>query len=271
MSSQGLGSNPQSRRGAPARGSATLDRGLTLLEVLAQREDGMTASELAVATGLNRVTVHRLLAVFKAHGFVRQAKPRDPYRLGLRLIELAENALDEPELVRLANPTLTRLSEEAGETSHLAVLDGDGAIYIDKVEPAHSVRLVSRVGSRIPLYCTALGKALLASLEPSDAEAILASVRMEQRTPSTVTTYAELLDELAEVRKQGYSIDYAQNEVGVHCVASAVSLPTTAQPMAISISGPSARIPPKRFPGLGKLVIAAAEEISALLRPSASG
>ena len=271
MSSQGPGSDVQSRRGsAPPGGSATLDRGLTLLEVLGQREEGMTASELAGATGLNRVTVHRLLAVFKAHGFVRQAKPRDPYRLGLRLIELAENALDEPELVRLANPTLMRLSEEAGETSHLAVLDGDGAIYIDKVEPAQSVRLVSRVGSRIPLYCTALGKALLASLPPSEAEAILADVTMEPRTPSTVTTLPELLEEL-EVRRQGYSIDYAQNEVGVHCVASAVTIPTTAQPTAISISGPSARIPPKRFPQLGRRVIAAAEEISMLLRPSSSG
>lgn len=230
----------------------------------------MTASELAVATGLNRVTVHRLLAVFKAHGFVRQSKPRHPYRLGTRLIELAENALDEPELVRLANPTLTRLSEQAGETSHLAVLDGDGAVYIDKVEPAHSVRLVSRVGSRIPLYCTALGKALLASLKQSDAEAILAGVTMEKRTSSTVTRPGDVLEEVAEVRERGYSIDQAQNEVGVHCIASAVELPTSAQPMAISISGPSARMPAESFPELGKLVIAAAAEIPELLRPTSA-
>jgi DNA-binding IclR family transcriptional regulator len=226
----------------------------------------MSASELARATGMNRVTVHRALTTFKAHAFVRQTRPRAPYRLGYRLLELAEHVVTELELVRTGKPILDELCKRSGESCHLAVLDGIELVYVAKVESPHAVRLVSRVGSRMPLHSTALGKSILATLDPADATALLERSELERRTPHTLVTIPDLRAELDRVRTRGFAIDHEENEPGVHCVACAIPAPPMGPAAALSISGPSGRVPESRFPALGRLVEEAASTLSKALR-----
>ena len=225
----------------------------------------MTAAELAAATGMNRVTVHRTLATFRARALVRQSQPRAPYRLGFRLLELAEHVLTELELVRTGKPIRDDLCERSGESCHLAVLEGGEVVYVAKVESSQAVRLVSRVGSRVPLHSTALGKAILSTLEWEAAEKLLSARPLEPRTDSTLVTLSDLQAELERIRARGFSIDHAENEPGVHCVACAIPAPAMGPRGAISISGPSGRIPESRFAELGELVQGAATAVSASL------
>jgi IclR family transcriptional regulator, acetate operon repressor len=238
-----------------------------LLEAIAAGpEEGMTAGELARVTGMNRVTVHRTLATFKARALVRQSQARAPYRLGFRLLELAEHVVTELELVRTGKPILDELCERSGESCHLAVLDGTDVVYVAKVESPQAVRLVSRVGSRVPLHSTALGKAILATLDWADAQKLLESSALEPRTESTLVTVDALRAELDRVRTRGFAIDQAENEPGVHCVACAIPAPIMGPTSAVSISGPSDRIPKSRFPTFGRLVEEAATSLSKALQ-----
>jgi DNA-binding IclR family transcriptional regulator len=246
-----------------AWGSSSLGRALDLLEVIADGpEEGMTASQLANATGMNRVTVHRTLATFKSRALVRQAQPRAPYRLGFRLLELAERVVTELELARTGKPILEELCRQSGETCHLGVLDGTEIVYVAKMESPQAMRLVSRVGSRVPLHSTALGKAILATMDWVEAEKLLASTDLVPRTDSTLVTLPDLQADLGAIQARNYAIDFAENEAGVNCVACAIPSPLSRPAAAVSISGPSGRVPESRFPELGRLAVSAAAKLA---------
>jgi IclR family transcriptional regulator, KDG regulon repressor len=227
--------------------------------------DGLSVSQVAQRTGLNRVSAHRILATYKAHGFVRQDAPGEPYRLGFKLVELADRVLNESDLVRLAQPVLDDLVERAGETCHLAVLDGAEAVYVAKVESSHAVRLVSRVGLRLPLYCTGLGKALLAWMEESRAARLIDLQSFERRTERTILSKQALLAELEATRERGYAVDLGENEVGVRCVAAAVRGRDGRPVAAVSVSGPEPRLPTDALEAVGSLVASTTASIAMAL------
>jgi DNA-binding IclR family transcriptional regulator len=260
---------PQPRQ-SKTGGSSTLNRALKVLDALAAGPDeGMTAAQLAGETGSDRVSVHRILGSFIAYGLVRQEQPGAPYRLGFRLLELAERVVHERDLVRLAHPLLERLSERSGETSHLAVLNGGEAVYVAKTESRQSIRLVSHIGARVPLYCTALGKSLLAAAGDEQRERLLALQSFDPRTERTKMSPEELLPELDAARARGYAIDDVENEEGVRCVGAAV-LDRSGRPVAaISVSGPTTRVTRAAARTIGELTAEAAAELSAAIGYSA--
>lgn len=263
MSSGETRNQAERRQDAVAVGSSTLNRALEVLSALAiDRNDGLPASKIAASTGINRVTVHRVLNTFKAHGYVRQDGAGAPYQLGFRFIEFAQVVLEGLDLLRLGQPVLDRLAEEAGETAHLAILDGTECVYVAKAESPHSMRLVSRVGLRAPLYCTALGKALIAA-GPAMADTLVAAQTFEPRTARTLHDRDALWAEILVTRERGFSIDHAENEAGVHCVAAAVVDHSGAPIGALSVSGPDSRISEQRFDEFGELVTKSAHELSA--------
>lgn len=227
--------------------------------------DGLSVSQIAERAQVNRVTAHRILAAYKAHGFVRQDGSGEPYRLGFKLLELAQSVLSESDLVRLAQPILDDLVEHAGETCHLAVLDGAEAVYVAKVESSHAVRLVSRVGLRLPLYCTGLGKALLAWMDKPRAARLIDQQSFERRTKHTLVSKRALLAELEATRERGYAIDLGENEVGVRCVAAAVKDRQGRPVAAVSVSGPDARLPTDALEDLGRLVAQTTASIASTL------
>ena len=177
--------------------------------------------------------------------FIRQDPLTKNYQLGFKLLDLGNLLLSEIDLRSEARPYLIRLSESVKETIHLVVLDDDKALYIDKVDlypKSSGLQMVSRLGSRIGLHCSSVGKVLLANMEISEAEAIIARTGLIKRTANTITDPDQLMRYLATVRQKGYAIDNEENEEGIRCVAAPLRDEIGTVKAAMSISGPTTRI-----------------------------
>ncbi|MQA75804.1 MAG: IclR family transcriptional regulator [Solirubrobacterales bacterium] len=191
---------------------------------------------------------------------VLERDERGRFRLGLKLVELAGGRLGNDDLASVAEPLLRQLVILSGETVHLGVPSGAHMVYIAKVESPQAIRLVSRIGSRVPMYSSAMGKALLARLAPERRSELLG--RLEPRTPKTIVDARALAAELEETRKRGFSIDDEENETGVRCVG-AVVLATGGEPLgAVSVSGPAGRLGLRRCRDLAPELIEATREIA---------
>jgi DNA-binding IclR family transcriptional regulator len=240
--------------------SSSVVRAFDLLELIAAVEPrGATLAEIDAQVPMAKSSTLRYLTTLVELDAVRR-EPDGRFRLGLKMVELAGGLLENDDLRSVAEPVLHELAEVSGETVHLGVRSGAEVVYIAKVESRHSVRLVSRIGARTPVHCSAMGKALLAALDPSDREPLLSP--LPRRTPHTITTAAEMRDELEAIRSSGFSLDDEENELGVRCVGAAV-LGTGGEPLgAISVSGPAARLDRERAAELGTSVIETAAEIT---------
>jgi IclR family acetate operon transcriptional repressor len=215
----------------------SLERAFELLELLADAGGTRSLSELASRSGLPLPTIHRLMQTLVRRGYARQ-EPSRRYTLGARLIRLGETA--SRLLGTWLRPYLVGLVDVTGETANLALLDGDEVIYIAQAPSPHQMRMFTEPGRRVRPHCTAVGKALLAQLPPSEARAILRRSGLPALTPSTITDPEVLLAHLEVIRRQGYAVDEGEQEVGVRCFAVAlVGAPTMA---AISVSGPQTRM-----------------------------
>ena len=224
-------------RGAASGGVQSIERAFDLLEMLADAGGALGLSELSAVSGLPLPTVHRLMRTLVNRGYVRQEASRR-YSLGSRLIWLGETS--SRLLGTWLRPFLAQLVRETGETANLAMLDGDEVVYLAQVPSPHSMRMFTEPGRRVQLHCTAVGKALLAQLPPDQARALLQRDAMPAYTPTTITDPDLLIAHLEVIRKQGYAIDEGEQEVGVRCFA--VAIPDAPAPLAISTSGPQARM-----------------------------
>src|SRR3954471_11864874 len=193
-----------------------VERTLSVLEALGSPRP---LAEIAERTGLPKPTVHRILQVLVARGFARDAED-GVYAAGPRVLTAAGEALAELDLARLARPTLTALQRSVGGTVHLALRNGDEAVYVEKIESREPYRMAARSGLPLRLHSTAIGKAILAFLPEPELVDVLARISLERQTPSTFVTEETLRAELARVRSRGYAIDDEENEEGVRCVAA---------------------------------------------------
>jgi IclR family transcriptional regulator, acetate operon repressor len=243
------------RRGSD--GVQSLDRAFRLLELMAEAGGEVGLSRLAEASGMPVSSIHRLVRTLVARGYVRQM-PSRRYALGPRLIHLGEIA--SRALGALARPHLTRLVDALGETTNLAVLDGDGVVYVAQVPSRHSMRMFTEVGRRVPVHCTGVGKVLLAGLTDEDAHGLLARAGMTAQTPRTVTDASVLVAQLADIRLAGYAVDDGEQEEGVRCVA--VPVPGRVPFAAISVSGPEGRLTTEAVPRAVPLLRAAAAALA---------
>jgi IclR family acetate operon transcriptional repressor len=222
---------------APGGGVQSIERAFDLLETLADAGGALGLSELAAASGLPLPTVHRLIRTLVNRGYVRQEASRR-YALGSRLVRLGETS--SRMLGTWLRPYLAQLVRLTGETANLAMLDGDEVVYIAQVPSPHSMRMFTEPGRRVRMHCTAVGKALLADLPPDQARALLERAGMPAFTPATITDPGLLLAHLEVIRRQGYAVDEGEQEVGVRCFA--VAVPEAPAALAISASGPQARM-----------------------------
>jgi IclR family transcriptional regulator, KDG regulon repressor len=197
----------------------TVDRALAILELLAGHPAGLRPVDVAAAMGLHKVTVHRLLATLLTRGLVERREEGGRYLIGLRLIEISSMRLNNLELKTEAQPWLRRLVDLVGQPVHLAILDQDEIVYIEKMETVHSIRMYSQIGKRSPAYCTALGKVLLAALPDADILAVLRRLDIRAHTPQTQTDLPRILAEVQAARLLGYALDRQEHELGVFCAA----------------------------------------------------
>ncbi len=247
----------------------TIERAAFIFEILSQSPGGLTLGELARQAHLPKGTAHRLLASMAYVDFIRQEPTTKNYHLGFKLVDLGNILLSQIDLRTQAHSFLISLSETVKETVHLVVLDRNKALYIDKVDlhpKASGLQMVSRLGARIPLHCSSVGKVLLAFMDSADAEKLISGETLAQRTPNTITDAHKLRQHLAFVRANGYAIDDEENEEGIRCVAAPIRNGSGRVEAAMSISGPITRITmPRIEKELKKLVCETANKISVQL------
>lgn len=237
------------------------DRLFQTLEMLADTgEAGLM--ELSNQLNLHKSTVHRLLNSLIYMGYAKQDAQSGKYSLTFKITEISNKMLSQVDIIETAHPYLKRLMQETKETVHFVQLDGNYAVYIDKVEShQNSVRMVSKVGSRIPVYCSGVGKAMAALMKEEEVRSIWDSSDIHSLTPHTIVVYDEFLKVLEDVRKKGYALDNEENEEGVRCIA--VSLPDyRGRPKyACSISAPVTRMTDSRIGELAECLLKMKEQM----------
>ncbi len=229
--------SPPAPDGIRGGGVQSLGRAFQILEKMADAGGTVGLSQLASEAGLPLPTIHRLVRTLVDLGYVRQEVSRQ-YTLGPKLIRLGETS--SRMLRSWAQPYLTELVDALGESANLAMLDHDEIVYVGQVPSRHSMRMFTEVGRRVQPHCTAVGKAILALEPEGDVRSLLRRTGMPVHTSHTITDPEVFVAELSRVRAQGYAVDDGEQEVGVRCVAIAV--PDAPAPIAISVSGPTARM-----------------------------
>ncbi|TFG80170.1 MAG: IclR family transcriptional regulator [Spirochaetales bacterium] len=220
--------------------------------------------ELAHATGLAKPTVYRFLITLRELGYVKK-DDTDRWFLTMRLFTIGSKALDHIELTAVARPIARALSADLGETVHMGILDENEGLYILKIESRFTIRMYSRVGKKIPLYCTAIGKTLLADMDDSARAKAISAIKLVPFTPNTIRDVTALEIELEKIRAEGIATDNEEHESGVTCQAAPIYDHSGRVVAALSVSWPVFRFDVTRRDEYAKKIQEAASEISAVL------
>ena len=246
-------------------GVQSVDRALLIIETLAEDDEGYRLTDLAVRTGLSPSTVHRLLTTLEKRRFVQFDRGESTWHIGAQSFAIGSTFVRRRNFVTQALPYLRKLRDQTRETANLAVVDDGAMVVLTRVESRELMRSVTKVGGRVPMVASGLGKALLATYSEQDVFAIIQRVGMPRLTSKSIVRAGELCKSLHDIRRQGYSVDDEEALIGLRCV-SAVVYDDCSEPLAaISVSGKASRVPNDRLPILGKLVQEVAAELTTAL------
>lgn len=220
----------------------SLERALTILNKLSEYPDGIQIARLSEQVGLTKSTVHRLLATLSSMNYVVQDEETDKYKLGLQVLFLSRNLLNNNNIVATAKPYLEKLSAEVNETVHLCIEDRGEVVYIDKIESNQTIRMYSRIGSRAPMHSTGVGKILLSGKNQDEFNKLISTITFVKKTPNTITSKEEFSLEIEKVKQQGYALDNAENEEVLRCIAAPIFDHKGKIVASFSVSGPTNRI-----------------------------
>jgi IclR family acetate operon transcriptional repressor len=226
----------------------SLTRALTLL------------TELSESASLPPSTTHRLLTTLESERFVRPDPQGGLWRIGVAAFFVGTAFARSRDKLSLARPYLRRLMETSGETANLFVESDSEAICIGQIESRHAMRAITGVGGRVLLHSSGTGKVLLAHMEASRRKRILSTMALPRETQRTIIDRRRLEAELDDILRLGYAVDDEEHALGLRCVAAPLFDELGRAVAAVSISGPSARIPAERLPILGRMVAQAALE-----------
>jgi len=236
-----------------------------ILKNFAEGKGSFTLREMAQSMKLDRSTTYRILLSLEKCGLVEKDEKTGGYSLGLGAFEIGSAYQRRADFVPIAKPFMEDLALKAQETVNLAVLSGTEILYIDKVDSPRSVGVMSKIGQRNPVYCTSLGKSLLAFQTKEEQLRIVAEIEFKPLTPHTITSRKEFLKELNQIRLQGYALDRREIEEDVECIAAPIRNHLGNPVAAISISGPQQKIQTPREKEYVGWVTEAAEGISSRL------
>ena len=245
-------------------GVQSVERTLDILEFLGRSEDELGVSEIGDATGLSAGTVHRLLSTLGSRGYVHRNKETRRYGLGLKSLSMAITARER--LGPLALPFLEELAEVSRETANLAILEQNSVMYIEQAAPkTRMLRIFTEPGNRVPLHSCGTGKVLLAYQPPRLLEFVIGRAGLSRYTATTITDPSQLREELRRIRRQGYAIDYGEQEDGVRCLAAPIFGPDGEIFASISLSGPASRLESRRVEDLVSHIKRIAADLSEAL------
>jgi IclR family transcriptional regulator, KDG regulon repressor len=243
----------------------SVERALQIMELFDEYSTELKITEISSRMNLNKSTVHSLLKTLQKHGYIQQDSESGKYMLGLKLFERGNLVVEKTDIRKVSHKYLQELSMKTGHTLHLVIMDGKDAVYIDKIEGTSANVLYSRVGRRAPIHSTGAGKALVAFKPQEEIDRIFDGYVFEQRTPNTITDKQELLEELKHIRKQGFSLDKEENELGISCIAVPVRNHTDQVIAAFSLSMPTPQLDHDQTRAIIPMMMEAGKQISKAL------
>jgi len=238
-----------------------LQRGLSLLQLFSESPQGLTAKQVAGRSRLPVSTVHRFLANLEGAGFLNCGGD-SVYHLGIACFALGQAALGQLDIRLVSLPYLRELNRQTRETIHLTIRHGLSAVYLEKLDSPEQLRIHSRIGAAVPLYCTAVGKVMLAYMPDDERKKVLPQLALKRLTPNTVGNLQELEAELSRVRKNGYACDLEEHEPHIRCVAAPIWDNAGAVNASLSITAPVVRMAVTRLRQLAPLIQTAGLQIS---------
>ena len=236
----------ESPRRPPRYPIESVDSALRLLKLVTDR-GGVGVSQAGRLLGVAPSTAHRLLAMLEHHDLIAHDPGSKAYVPGPWLSDFALGALTDIDVRGVARPHVEALVERVGETAHLVALQGRDAVFLDCVECTATVRATSRTGQRLPAYCSAGGKALLARLPEERLAELLPGDPLPVLTPHSPRRRGDLLDELAQVRAEGHATNRRESEPDVHAVAAAIVDGRGRARAAVTVAGPPERLKAERL------------------------
>jgi DNA-binding IclR family transcriptional regulator len=237
-----------------------LGKGVALLEAVA-REPGLSFTGIQERLNMPKSSTHHLISTMCELGLIKKRSPGG-YGLGLKLFELAGIANESNDLQRDAVPILRMFADQVQLTCHLGMFDDGEAVYLARADGARDIVVKSHVGQRFPVNCSALGKSLVAWLEPAPLDAVIASLAFEQRMPKTVMNAQDFRVQLADVRRRGWAIDDEEQAPNCRCIAAPIRDRDGVVVAAISAVGTVEQVGDRRFEALAAQVMATASTIS---------
>ncbi|HEY1174380.1 MAG TPA: IclR family transcriptional regulator [Verrucomicrobiae bacterium] len=241
-------------------GVPALERGLAMLEFLGRQSQGATLLEITTALEVSAASAFRIATALEELGYLRREEGSKKFFVTRKLLSLGQPQAASRSLVECAVESMRQVLVATGETTQLCCLAEDQCVVIDQLASVHPFKYIVDLGSRAPLHCAAPGKAMMAFLPEDELAPLLAQVKLEKHTDRTITSRKELRGELERIRANGYAVDHGEHFDGIHCVAAPLLNHHGHAIAAITIAGPSSRIPASRFAEFGAVMIAAANE-----------
>jgi DNA-binding IclR family transcriptional regulator len=243
----------------------SIERALSVLECIGQSKRGFSISEMGRRLKIPKSSAHLILTTLERRGFLQKNTETGRYHFGLQLVSLSRSAIENLDLREEAKPLLRSLMEESGLTVHMAVLERDEAVIIEKVEAPGLVRLASWIGRRLDVNCTGVGKALIAFLPDDKLDFLLKTKDFARHNNRTIVSSNALRKELTLVRQLGYALDNEEDEPGLCCLGAPVFDHNGKAAAAISVAGTASQIRSERVAVLARQVMRTARGISTRL------
>jgi IclR family transcriptional regulator, KDG regulon repressor len=218
-------------------GIQSVNRALSLICLFTHGSPRLGITEISKALGLPKPTVHGLVRTLMNQGFVQQDPQTRKYRLGLKIYELGIILAGSLDINQRGAGLAYQLAKQTGLVSRIAIWDLDSALLTVNIEPRSHLLFAHQIGPRIPAYCSAVGKALLAFLEPPELQDYVDRVKLKPLTANTITAKRQLLKEVEETRRRGYSMDREENLLGLACIGVPVFGVSGHLEGAMSLSG----------------------------------
>lgn len=240
----------------------SVDRALCILEILSDYENGLGIAEISEKANLHKSTVYRFINTLIFKGYVHQDIPTNKYLLTLKLFELGNKKIEKMNLISVAQPYLKELMENTDEVVHLVVREENELIYVSKVEPKKSIIMYTRIGMRKPMYCTSMGKAIMAELTEEEVQDIWDESDIQRYTDHTIINFSDLKNDLKDVKLKGYAIDNQEVETGIICLGVVLKDYTNKICGAISASGSTIHFTEDKIDFISKSLLDCADKIS---------
>src|SRR6266567_6703963 len=255
------GDDPEMRDG----GVQSVDRALLIVETLAEDDEGYRLTDLAVRTGLSPSTAHRLLTTLEHRRFVQFDRDESRWHIGAQSFVVGSTFVRRRNFAAQALPYLRKLRDQTRETANLAVVDDESIIVLTRMESREIMRSLTKVGGRVAMVASGVGKAVLATYSDEDVSAIIHRQGMPRLTEKSIVRPSELFKQLQAIRRQGYAVDDEEARIGLRCIAAVVYSDCSEPLAAISVSGMTSRLTDDRLPAIGRTVQQVAGELTVAL------